>query len=198
MWMDSRTFQNEPSNRTLNATAASLLGFLLEGPMTGWDIVASVEASIGYFWNLTRSQVYRELRSLAETGYVEVGKTEARERRPYSITEAGREAFYSWLHEDPGDDLIRMQALLKFFFGDQLDPETLERFVTLQRLEHKKRLGYFRQILPELEVTHPMCAHTLKFGIRYEEAMLDWLDSFPSRIPAAISNRQNQDKSVKR
>jgi DNA-binding PadR family transcriptional regulator len=196
--MDPRTFQNKPSNRTLNATAASLLGFLLEGPLTGWDIVASVEASIGYFWNLTRSQVYRELRSLAEAGYVEVGEAGARERRPHTITDAGRDAFFRWLHEDPGDDLIRMQALLKFFFGDRLEPETIERFVTLQRLEHQKRLDYFKQILPELEVTHPMCAHTLRFGIRYEEAMLEWLDSIPSRVPAMASNPVTKDKPVTR
>jgi hypothetical protein len=91
-----------------------------------------------------------------------------------------------------------MQALLKFFFGDRLEPETVERFVTLQRLEHEKRLDYFKQILPELEATHPMCAHTLRFGIRYEEAMLEWLDSIPSRVPAMASNPLNKDKPVTR
>src|SRR2546423_5398362 len=46
----------------LNSTAASLLGFLeTYGPMSGYDIVGMVEGSIGYFWNVTRSQVYREL-----------------------------------------------------------------------------------------------------------------------------------------
>ena len=179
MWMETKTFQSGLSNRPLNATAASLLGFLLKGPLTGWDIVATVEASIGYFWNLTRSQVYRELRSLAEAGLVEVGETGARDRLPYSITEEGREAFFSWLRRDPGDDLIRMQALLKFFFADELDEATLRRFVTLQKLKHEQGLSYFREILPVLEAESPLCAHTLKFGIRYEELMLEWLDSMP-------------------
>ena len=45
----------------LNPTAASLLGYLDVGPMTGWDLNEFVRASIGNFWNVTRSQVYREL-----------------------------------------------------------------------------------------------------------------------------------------
>jgi DNA-binding PadR family transcriptional regulator len=179
MWMETKTFQNGLSNRALNATAASLLGFLLNGPLTGWDIVATVEASIGCFWNLTRSQVYRELRTLAEQGLVEVGATGARDRRPYSITEDGRQAFLHWLRQNPGDDLIRMQGLLKFFFADYLDEKTLRRFVTMQKLEHEQRLAYFREILPDVEKESPLCAHTLRFGIRYEETTLEWLDAMP-------------------
>lgn len=181
MWMNNKTFHIDRSNpaRPLNATAASLLGFLLEEPKTGWDLVAAVESSIGYFWNLTRSQVYRELRSLADSGYVEEGEAGPRDRRPYAITETGRTAFFDWLRQDPGNDLVRMQALLKFFFGDQLDPETLERFVTLERLKHEKHLEYFEEILPEVEAVSPLCGHTLRFGIRFEELMLDWLAEMP-------------------
>src|ERR1700730_7961460 len=74
----------------LNSTAASLLGFLESyGPMSGYDIVGMVEGSIGYFWNVTRSQVYRELNRLAEAELVEMGESGARARRPYTITWGG-------------------------------------------------------------------------------------------------------------
>ena len=182
MWMDSKTFHIVTSNPPvkLNPTAASLLGFLLEEPKTGWDIVASVEGSIGCFWNLTKSQVYRELRALAEAGFVEVGERGSREKRPYAITEAGKAAFTAWLNQDPGDDVIRMQGLLKFFFGDMLDRATRERFVTLQRLEHERQLAEFKAILPEVEAAGvPVCAHTLKFGIRYYEMVVEWLNEMP-------------------
>ena len=36
--------------RPLNPTAASLLGFLHEGPMRGWDLVAIAQQRIGDFW----------------------------------------------------------------------------------------------------------------------------------------------------
>ena len=187
MWMEPRTEQIGLSNgpveglaKRLNPTAASLLGFLLEGPLTGWDIVGVVEASIGYFWNLTRSQVYRELRSLAEMGFVAGGESGPRDRRPYEITDEGRAAFMDWLRQDPGEDLIRMQGLLKFFFADNLDEPTARRWVMVQRAQHEQRLEYFRELLAHLasEPT-PMQIHTLRFGIAYEEAALAWFDSFP-------------------
>ena len=81
----------------LNATAASLLGFLVDGPKSGWDLVATAQRRIGDFWSLTQSQVYRELTAMAEAGLVEPGERGSRERRPYEITDAGRAAFAEWL-----------------------------------------------------------------------------------------------------
>ena len=47
------------TDKPLNTTAASLLGMLHDGPLSGWDLVAKAEDEIGAFWSLTRSQVYR-------------------------------------------------------------------------------------------------------------------------------------------
>ena len=77
----------------INPTSASLLGFLYWQSMSGGEIVAAVEMSVGHFWNVTRSQIYRELQSLAGTGLVELGEVGPRRRAPYSITDRGREAF---------------------------------------------------------------------------------------------------------
>jgi DNA-binding PadR family transcriptional regulator len=144
--------------------------------------VGAVDSSIGYFWNLTRSQVYRELRTLADLELVEIGEAGPRDRRPYSITEAGRQAFFSWLRQDPGDDLIRMQALLKFFFSDYIDETTLRRFVAMQRLQHEGRLAYFKELLPVVETLSPLCAYSLQFGIRYTEMAIEWLDGMPVEL----------------
>src|SRR6266496_1769078 len=106
--------QDVPS---INATSASLLGYLYWRAMSGGEIVAAVEASVGHFWNVTRSQIYRELQTLARQGLVEVGELGPRRRCPYTITDEGRGAFLAWLEQDPGPDIIRSPLLLKFFFG---------------------------------------------------------------------------------
>ncbi|MHB8328152.1 MAG: PadR family transcriptional regulator, partial [Acidimicrobiales bacterium] len=77
------------SDAPINPTAASLLGFLHGGPMTGWDLDQAVGGSIGNFWNVTRSQIYRELRALTGRGCVEPGQSGPRDRVPYSVTEVG-------------------------------------------------------------------------------------------------------------
>jgi DNA-binding PadR family transcriptional regulator len=164
----------------LNSTAASLLGFLESyGPMSGYDIVGMVEGSIGYFWNVTRSQVYRELNRLAEAELVEMGESGARARRPYTITGAGRRAFLNWLALPPGPDIIRLPFLLRYFFGQHLDPQTLRAFVTLHRPQHEQRLHYFQSLIPKLLDEQPFMAHVAELGVAYEETMLAWFDTIP-------------------
>ena len=165
----------------LNATAASLLGFLHDQPRSGWEIVQAVEESIGNFWNVTRSQVYRELRSLEAQGLVEAGETGPRDRRPYSLTASGREAFSRWIAREPGPDLIRSPLLLTVFFGCYLDPALLRRFLVLHRARHEKQLATYEDLhevikdIPELEYS----LLALNYGIEYERMVLRWLESLP-------------------
>lgn len=171
----------------LNATAASLLGFLHQGAQTGWDLVQAVEGSIGDFWNMTRSQVYRELRSLEEQGLVEAGETGTRERRPYSITEAGRSAFRRWIAREPGPDVIRSPMLLTVFFAEHIEPDLLRRHLTLLRIQHQQRLDEYEALLAEIggleELQWPVQA--LRFGIEYERSVLRWMDGLPQFSAAA-------------
>ncbi len=163
----------------VNPTAASLLGFLHRGPMTGWEIITLVEGTIGHFWNTTRSQVYRELRALAEEGYLEAGEAGVREKRTFTLTDRGHEVFLEWLHEEPGAEIIRFPLLLKLMFGGYLDDARLSRFFLAQRLDHERRLEKYRGLLPLLEGADPYDWHACRFGVMYEEAILAWMDSLP-------------------
>ncbi len=113
--------------RPLNATAASLLGFLHEGPMTGWDLVAVAQQRIGDFWTLTQSQVYRELAAMAGAGLVELGRPGPRDRKPYLITEAGRAAFREWIDREPALEQIRFPLLLSIMFAGHTSPVMVHR-----------------------------------------------------------------------
>ena len=163
----------------INATQASLLGFLYWRSMSGGEIVAAVEASVGHFWNVTRSQIYRELQALARAALVEVGEVGPRRRCPYTITDSGREAFLVWLRQDPGPDLIRSPFMLKFFFGALLDEETLRRFVDIHRTKHERYLAYYRDLLPKIVRSDPAPAHVVRFAMVFEESLLAWLDTIP-------------------
>jgi DNA-binding PadR family transcriptional regulator len=162
----------------LNATAASVLGFLIDGPRAGWDIASTIETTLGDFWNVTRSQIYRELRSLSDEGLVTPGEAGARDRRPYTITEAGRDAFLSWLQAQPGDDIIRVPLLLKLSFARHLDESTLTRFVDAHRARHAVRLAGYRELEAAFDRDSPE-GHVLRYGILHEEAVLAWFDTLP-------------------
>jgi DNA-binding PadR family transcriptional regulator len=160
----------------INPTAASLLGFLSEGPMTGWELDAAVEGSIANFWNVTRSQVYRELRTLAELGYVEAGDAGPRDRRPYAITDAGREAFSAWIVRDPGSPIVRMPLLLTVFFGRHLPPERLAEIVDRELAGGEGALLKFES-MQKAYAADPFISQVLQFGIDYQKTLLAWLQS---------------------
>jgi DNA-binding PadR family transcriptional regulator len=173
------------SSLNLNPTAASLLGFLHERPLSGWDLAQVVERSIGYFWNVTRSQIYRELRTLERAGLVAVGEPGPRDKRVFTITRAGRAAFAQWIEQEPALELIRFPLLLTVFFGRHLEPARLQRFLTAHRVRHESRLEHYRTVVGALAQSDPFAAATCRFGIAYEEAALRWFDTL--RLPKAAA-----------
>lgn len=174
------------SARPLNATAASLLGFLHEGPLSGWDLVATAQERIGDFWSLTQSQVYRELSSMAADGLVEAQERGRRDRRPFAITDAGREAFAVWVSREPEPEAIRFPLLLTIMFGRYLPPGRLAAIVARHREVHAARLATYEQIEAELPSgaadAEPYAVATLSFGLTYERALLNWFDALPAAV----------------
>lgn len=178
---------------SINATAASVLGFLHTGPMSGWELDAAVEESIAHFWNVTRSQVYRELRTLSGLGYVEAGDTGARERRPYTITDAGREAFHAWIIRDPGPPNIRMPLLLTVFFGSHLPPARLAEIVDKELDLGQQALVKYEQMLEAYGDDYHI-GQVLRFGVDYQRTLMAWLRSMRETLPepAEAARRSNR------
>jgi len=106
----------------------ALLGLLNYQPATGYELKATFERSIHFFWNATLPQIYRTLNDMERTGWVEVtiehqdGKPS---RKIYSVTPAGREELRRWLAEAPELPVTRSPLLVKVFFGNRTEPEIL-------------------------------------------------------------------------
>ena len=160
----------------LNATAASLLGLLHRGPMSGWDLARMAETVIGDFWNVSQSQVYRELRTLEEAGLVAAGPAGTRDKRPYTITDKGKAAFTIWIRREPGPDIIRSPLMLMVFFAQHLDDVHLRRFMAIQRLRHEQTLDEYRKVHDTVAADEPDLAHVLQFAIFHEEAVQRWFE----------------------
>jgi DNA-binding PadR family transcriptional regulator len=169
----------------LNPTAASLLGFLHERPLTGWELVRVALERIGDFWSLTRSQVYRELAAMEQAGLVEAGPTGPRQRRPYTITAAGRETFAAWAGAEPGPEAIRFPLLLMVAFGRHVPAERLAGWLRNHRADHAARLDRYRGEIRSMEesgAADRFVLATLGFGVTYEQAVLDWFERLPTLI----------------
>lgn len=171
------TFQKGMSSvADLNATQGSLLGFLHEGPLTGWDLIRRVENGLSRFWNVTSSHVYRELRVLEDRGLIEAGDPGVRDRVPFSITGAGRKEFRRWIRRQPGPEQIRFPLLVTLWFGHHLEPSRLAAFVEDTRQEHARRLELYESLAGQLDGDEPYRDAVIAFGVAYEQAVIDWLD----------------------
>jgi DNA-binding PadR family transcriptional regulator len=159
----------------LNATQGSLLGFLHDGPLTGWDLIRRVEGGLSRFWNVTSSHVYRELRVLEERGLIEAGDPGVRDRVPFSITGAGRGEFRQWIRRPPGAEQIRFPLLVSLWFGRHLEASRLAGFVDEARAEHTQRLDLYETLRGHVN-NDPHRDAVIGFGIAYERAVIGWLD----------------------
>jgi DNA-binding PadR family transcriptional regulator len=175
----------DPEVVELNATQASLLGFLHEGPATGWDLLEEARRGLARFWNVTSSHVYRELKTLERLGLVRAGAPGPRDRRPFGITQSGRSAFARWIRQEPGHEQMRIPLLVTLWFAKHLDDETLAIFLEDHRAEHERRLATYRGFLGSAAASDSVDPHVggvVEFGIAYEEAFLRWLAGLTAGI----------------
>jgi DNA-binding PadR family transcriptional regulator len=160
----------------LNATAASILGFLEKEPKTGGELAEQIEDIIGDFWNVTRSQIYRELKVLAEHGLVATLKTGPRDSQPYRLTETGRRAFRRWIAQRPGLPNMRIPLVLQVFFGESVPPEEMARSLADLRAYHEERLAVYRGFEERVE-RGSWSGEALRLGILFQKTMIGWIDS---------------------
>lgn len=174
-----------PNPAVPNATAASILGFLHDGPQTGWELTAAVQNQLGGFWSISRSQVHRELKRLADAGLVEEGVTGVRDSRPYQITDTGRAGFRDWVAKGPDDATVRLPLLLFVSLGRHIDPNILAEILRQQR-QHQAALAReytaTRRQLESMNVDQYRLA-TVDFGIRSARTTVKWIDELLLEIP---------------
>jgi PadR family transcriptional regulator AphA len=132
----------------------AILGLLSYRQMTGYDLKKMFDDSINNFWAASLSQIYRELGTLENKGYLtsEIVKQNDRpDKRIYGITDGGRYAFREWIRNFPEklSKEKRDEFTLRIFFGSNLTKEELifqfRRFKE-EKLRQLEEINYFYQI----------------------------------------------------
>jgi PadR family transcriptional regulator AphA len=109
-------------------TPMVILGLLTIEPMSGYDIKATIDESIGHFWSESFGQLYPALKRLLEQGLVtctEDAGEGGRKKKVYAITDAGSAALTEWLGSQPTPRFVRNELLLRMFFGHDTAPEVI-------------------------------------------------------------------------
>lgn len=156
---------------------ARVLGFLQNGPKSGWELSSTIERSVGFFWNVTQSQVYRELGALEEAGCVRDRGRHGRATR-FATTSEGTLAFDAWMNKPPAQAIMRLPIALAVFFGEHVDPSRLRRFLMTEKLAHETRLDAYLALESHVAGS-PYERSTLELGIAYERMTIAWLEGLP-------------------
>ena len=113
------------------------LGALTLGDASGYEIKKQFEdGPFAYFHAAGFGSIYPALNKLDAEGLVtcrEMAQNGRPDKKVYSITEAGRQAFHKALHKNAAEDKIRSESLFILFFshllGEQRVSEVYEEYV---------------------------------------------------------------------
>lgn len=164
----------------------AILTSLLEKPCTGAQLARRFDKSLGYFWQATHQQIYRELGKMEQAGLIEAhGLPTARgQQRHFEVLAAGRGELAHWCAEEgdlrPIRDalLVRMRAAAVLGTVDvmtemrrhlDLHAQVLARYEAIERQDFPDRADHTeRSTAEELQLA------VVRAGIAYEESWLAW------------------------
>lgn len=166
--------------RSINKTRYAILGFLLEGPFTGYEIKSFMGRSTAYFWRESDSTIYPMLKILAAEGKVlsEIVYVGKKRKEVFSITEMGRQELKTWLDGPTGSETSRNEFLLKLFFV--IGQEEMVRLFQERLEKAEKTYEEYKKIEDRLEKLsdYPrkvIRLKSLRYGIAQLALEIAWL-----------------------
>ncbi|MHB8065585.1 MAG: PadR family transcriptional regulator [Ruminiclostridium sp.] len=162
-----------------------ILGFLMEGSMSGYDIKNFMSFSTANFFDASFGSIYPALKRLETKGFI--SSIEAvqggKYKKKYEITEAGKIEFFRWLEEPANLAGGGHEHLLKVFFFNHIEKEKA-------RLSIKKMIEAAKEELRGLEKLEPYIKDksdgykfsTLLFGVEYYKFIVGWYERFLERL----------------
>ncbi|MEK8030229.1 PadR family transcriptional regulator [Ideonella sp. DXS29W] len=161
----------------------ALLTALAERPGSGSELAGRFDKSIGYFWQATHQQIYRELARLEEAGFIESLPEESTRgrKRAYRILAAGRRELKRWIvqqHEPAG---MRDELMVRIRAEAAVGPTGLDKLIRERLAAHEQKLALYRGIeardfSADTDDRETALRHlVLKAGIRFEENWIEFL-----------------------
>ncbi len=168
-----------------------LLGFLMYGSMTGYELKKFFEMSFSFFSGLSYGSIYPALKKMEEEGLITMAmevQDGAPNKKVYTISDSGRAAFVAGLKVPVEFERQRQPLLTRLFFFSFLSRE--ERLaITETYLRSVEKMGQSVEAArPEIEI----CADRyqrlcLEFGTRFLRDLAanitDLLEALKSEAP---------------
>jgi len=164
-----------------------ILGILLAGPLPLYDLRKHIAAGVSLFYAASFGSIQRALEGLERKGWVisRTDESSARRRKPFEITDSGRDAWREWMLTPLGGSDGEAQMLAKVFFLGELAQDERQECTAGIRAHVNTTLDVLVRSAEEIDATDVPAAHTerhayrratLDYGIRSSRLALTWLD----------------------
>ncbi|MDQ0873937.1 DNA-binding PadR family transcriptional regulator [Paenibacillus sp. V4I3] len=173
-----------------------ILGLLLDGDKSSYDLKKNMEASTGFFYNSSQGSIQPALKKLVQNGHVHLTEVRqgGRNKKVYSITEDGEKEFLSWASEPIALDKPRDPALVKMFFFNYVEDlrklelietylneiETVRSTLKMFQQMNREQLGKNQELLNNPKVRSRL--DTLEFGSDYYDFLKAWYEKYVQKI----------------
>ncbi|MDJ0769479.1 MAG: PadR family transcriptional regulator [Ilumatobacter sp.] len=168
--------------RRLSPTSYALLGYLSMTPMSGYDLTVAVRKSIDMFWQISKSQIYKELPLLEADALItgtDVAQDHYPDKRVYQLTPAGAAALDDWLaNGELPPPVSKIPELLKLFFGHRMDDRDIRAMLLATRSDHVASVARLEELIAQLDDYPPArwVRATARYGLLEHRAVIEWVD----------------------
>jgi DNA-binding PadR family transcriptional regulator len=160
----------------------ALLGFLLDGPLHGYDLYKQVDAHLSLMWHVGMSQMYAIINSYATRGWIQT-QVQSQELRPskkvLEITPAGRKAFEEWLHQ-PARGLreFRVDFFLRLYFARRTSSSAVQTLIDQQIKAVRQELANLDEHrITAADEEGELFQLTRNFRLQQLTTILKWLET---------------------
>jgi len=185
--------------RRLTPTSYAVLGYLSITPMSGYDLTAAVRKSIDQFWQISKSQIYKELPLLEADDLViatHVEQDRYPDKRIYEITSLGKTALDTWLNSSElPSSVSRIPELLKLFFGHRMDDASIRSMLRASRQAHADSVARFETLIGQLDAV-PSARYvvaTARYGLLDAQMVVTWIDDTLRTLDATDAPQATDD-----
>jgi DNA-binding PadR family transcriptional regulator len=167
-----------------------LLGLLEGQPQHGYALYKQLQDTreLSRIWHVKRSKVYYLLDKLADQNLLSsrvMAVDHVPDRKVYSLTEEGRQAFRAWYRTPVRSGrIMRVGFLSRLFFALREGQDPAVRLIEEQIQETLSWLKSLSAQLEGLEDPDLVTEQVFTFRIGQIQAMLDWLKECRQKIQA--------------
>ncbi|WP_141430406.1 PadR family transcriptional regulator [Bacillus sp. 03113] len=157
-----------------------ILGFLMEAPMSGYEIKQEMEESVAFFFDASFGAIYPALKRMEKEEFIEK-KVIQQEGKPnknlYIITSKGQQEFQDYMDSPLSPTLIRSDLLIRIFFGKNTGKENVVNWLEVEKEKAQSQWEYLTKIEETHPIMDPFKKMTLNYGLAEAKNRLEWIQN---------------------